>query len=139
MSKTSSQKPPLSGAKLRKRLARAQGQVALVHIRRWIPQADRVEGFVVGVSKHWVLLHRLSDRIAFDGWIAVRFRDIQAVTIYPTEDCFEIAAVKARGLWPPAQAGPAPPEDIADVLAQAKAHATVIAVHREFDRPDVAW
>lgn len=139
MTKNSPPKPPISRAKLRKRLERAQVQEALVHIRRWIPGADRVEGFVVGLSQDWVLLHRLSDRIAFDGWITVRFQDVQAVTIYPTEDCFEIAAVKARGLWPPTPPAATVPENINQVLAQAKDHSSVITVHREFERPDVAW
>ena len=139
MTKSPPQKPPLSKAKIRTRLERAQAQGALVGIRRWIPDADPVEGFVVGQSRGWVLLHRLSDRIALDGWINVRVQDIQAVTIYPTEDCFEIAAVKARGLWPPAPPASTAPENIGEVLAQARTHSTVITVYREFERPDVAW
>ena len=101
MSKNPPRKPPVSKGKIRTRLNRAQADEALVRITRWIPDADRVEGFVVGLSREWVVLQRLSDRITFDGWISVRVQDIQAVAIYPTQDNFEIAALRARGLWPP--------------------------------------
>jgi len=133
------QKPPISEPENRQRLERAQVDQALVKLSRWIPDADRIEGFVVGLSQHWVLLQLLSGRITFDGWVALRMEDVQAVTIYPTEDCFEIAAVKARGLWPPTSPTTATPRDIGEVLAQAKQHASVVAVHREFERPDAAW
>lgn len=138
MTKSPLSKPPVSKAKIRTRLERAQAEEALVRITRWIPDADRVEGFVVGLSREWLILHRLSDRLTFDGWISVRVQDIQAVTIYPTEDCFEIAALSARGLWPPTSPAPTP-KNVVELLTEAKAHASVVAVHREFERPDVAW
>lgn len=53
-------KPPVTKDKIRQRLERAVEQDALVCLRRWIPKAARVEGFVVGLSDTWVLLAQLS-------------------------------------------------------------------------------
>lgn len=139
MTKSPPQKPPISKGRIRTRLNRAPADEALVRITRWIPDADRVEGFVVALSREWLLLHRLSDRIAFDGWICVRVQDIQAVVIYPTEDNFEIAALRARSLWPPVPPAFTVPETIGELLTRLGAAASVVTVHREFERPDVAW
>src|SRR4051794_37375811 len=94
-------KPPIDKGAVSARLSRAQQEQLLVTVRRWIPDADRLEGFVVGIGQKWVLLQRLSDRIAFDGWQLLRLKDIQAVSIDPNPDCFEVRALKARSLWPP--------------------------------------
>lgn len=42
------------------------------------------------IGKKWVAVQRLSDRIAFDGWILVRLKDVQAVSMDPDPECFEI-------------------------------------------------
>src|SRR4051794_17023762 len=94
-------KPPIDKAAVLTRLSPAQQNQLLVTVRRWIPRADRLEGFVVGIGDKWVALQRLSDRIAFDGWQLIRVKDIQAVSIDPDPDCFEVRALKARSLWPP--------------------------------------
>jgi hypothetical protein len=109
-----------------------------VHIRRWIAGADRVEGFVVGIGKTWVAVQRLSDRIEFDGWILLRLKDIQAVSIDPDADCFEIKALNARGLWPPSAPG-IQLDDAPTMLMAAAAASTMVSVFDEFDRPQVCW
>ncbi|MFE2430820.1 hypothetical protein ACFXJ5_29275 [Streptomyces sp. NPDC059373] len=50
----------------------------LVRIRRSIPHADPIEGFVLDVSESWTLLARCVD-LRLDGWTAVRTADITRV------------------------------------------------------------
>lgn len=131
-------KPPIDKKSVVARLEHAQSHQLLVHLRRWIPGADRLEGFVVGIGKQWVVLQRLSDRVAFDGWILLRLKDVQAVSMDPDPECFEIKALMARDQWPPTT-----PElnldDAVGVLTSASATAAMVSVFDEFDRPDVCW
>lgn len=131
-------KPPIKKKAVLARLEYAEQKMLLVHIRRWIPDADRLEGFVVGVGKKWVALQCLSDRVEFDGWQLLRVKDIQAVSVDPDPNCFEVKALKARSLWPPT----APElnlDDVVDVLSAVTAVAPMISVFDEFDRSDVCW
>ena len=61
-------KPPIDKKSVLTRLDHAREHQLLIHVRRWIPDADRLEGFVVAIGNEWVALQRLSGRIAFDGW-----------------------------------------------------------------------
>lgn len=131
-------KPPIDNTPLVARLEHAQRDQLLVHVRRWIPRSDGLEGFVVAVGKKWVALQRLSDRIAFDGWILLRIKDIQAVSKDPDPDCFEVRAVKARQEWPPT----APDLDLGSAvgaLTSSSMAAPMVSVFDEFDRPDACW
>lgn len=88
--------------KVAARLARAQAEGLLVRVRRSLPDADVLDGFVVAVGTEWLALARLSDRIELDGWTLLRSADVRAVKLEPDPDCFEIRALRARGQWPPA-------------------------------------
>lgn len=132
------EKPPIDKKSVLARLQHAQEHQLLVHVRRWIPDADRLEGFVVAIGNEWVALQRLSDRIAFDGWQLLRLKDVQAVSIDPDADSFEIKALKARELWPPT----APDVDLDDVVGALKAVSAatpMVSVFDEFDRPAACW
>ena len=131
-------KPPIDKKSVLARLERAQEHQLLVHVRRWIPDADRLEGFVVGIGNEWVTLQRLSDRIAFDGWHLLRLKDVQAVSTVPDSDCFEIKALKARKLWPPTSPG-LDLDDVNGVLRAVSAATPMVSVFDEFDRPDACW
>lgn len=133
------QKPPIDKKSIRKRLESARERQALVRLRRWIPESDQLEGFVVARSRHWVLLAVLSDRITLDGWTAVRLKDVQAVTIYPEKDCFEIKALQARQMWPPVAPEPLDLTAVTELLRSASTVVPMVGVFREFDRPDVCW
>jgi hypothetical protein len=120
------------------RLSRAQQNQLLETVRRWIPDADRLEGFVVGIGQKWVALQRLSDRIAFDGWQLIRVKDIQAVSVDPDPDCFEVKALKARSLWPPSAPDLAL-DDVVSAVDSASGPTAMVSVFDEFDRPEVCW
>jgi hypothetical protein len=132
-------KPPIDKQAIRARIADAQQRQALVRVRRWIPDADQREGFVVATSRRWVLLATLSDRITLDGWTALRVKDVQAVTVDPEEDCFEVRALQARGQWPPRPADGLDLSALPDLLRSAAAVEPMVSVYREFERPDACW
>lgn len=132
-------KPPIDKKAIRSRIDDAQSRQALVRVRRWIPYSHQLEGFVVATSPRWFVLAVLSDQIAFNGWTALRIKDVQAVTVYPEEDCFEIRALKARVQWPPSAPAGIDLSTAPDVLRSASTVGPLISIHREFERPDVCW
>lgn len=138
MSRKKPRKPPIDKRDVLGRLEHAQAAHLLVHVRRWIPHADRLEGFVVGIGADWVALQRLSDRITFDGWYLIRRKDIQAVSIDPEPDSFEVRALQARDMWPPS-APEVNLEDAVGAITSSAGLATMVSVFDEFDRPDVCW
>ncbi len=131
-------KPPIDNEAVLTRLALAQQNQLLVTVRRWIPDADRLEGFVVGLGQRWVALQGLSDRIALDGWHLLRVKDIQAVSIDPDPDCFEVKALKARSLWPPS-APELALDDVVSAVESASTATAMVSVFDEFDRPGACW
>lgn len=131
-------KPPIDKKDARARLEHARDEQLLVNVRRWIPQSDRVEGFVVAIGERWVALQRLSDRIVFDGWAMLRLKDIQAVSIEPDPDSFEVRALRVREQWPPT----APRVDLdrtESLIATAASVAPMVTVFDDFSRPDACW
>ena len=132
-------KPPIDKKAVLARLEHARAERLPVHVRRWIPSADRLDGFVVGIGAEWVALQRLSDRIEFDGWQLVRRKDIQAVHIEPDPEGFAIRALKARTLWPPTVPALDLDDAVAVIRSASLAAPTMVAVHQEFYRPDVCW
>jgi hypothetical protein len=131
-------KDKAAAGKVAARLARAQAEGLLVRVRRTLPDADVVDGFVVGVGAEWLALAWLSDRIELDGWSLLRVADVRSVKIEPDEECFEIRALRARGQWPPTDPG-VPLDDTAAAVLAIGASWPLVAVHRELDRPDEAW
>jgi hypothetical protein len=72
-----------------------------------------IQGYVVGVGAKWTVLAVLDDRIAVDGWSALRIREIQSVTIEPDVGCLETMVLRRRGEFPPSS----PDIDLADSTA----------------------
>ena len=129
-------KPPTDKKSVRNRLEYAEEGQLLVRLRRWIPAADALDGFVVGVGERWVALQRLSDRVAFDGYQVVRLKDIQQVSIDPDPACFEIKVLRERHLWPPSR--PALElDDTVGVVGTASKLSSMLSLFDEFARPDV--
>src|SRR5687767_2271036 len=89
-------------ATLRERLERAQGEVLLTRVRRWIPDSDIVDGYVLDVGRRWAILATQSDQVTPNGWALVRLKDIQAVVLEPIDGGFTTEVLTARGQWPPA-------------------------------------
>jgi hypothetical protein len=130
-------KPPIEKKSVLARLERARDEQLSISVRRWIPRADRLDGFVVAIGEKWVALSKL-DGVRLDGWSLLRLKDIQAVGIDPDPDCFEVRALKVRGQWPPT-APELKLDDVVGVIASASAAAPMTSVFVEFDRPDICW
>lgn len=134
------QRPPaIDHERIDRRLKRAQSELCEVKIKRWIPGSDAPRGFVVATSETWVLLAYVSDRIWFDGWKAIRREDIQAVVRFPRKGSFVVKALKARGQWPPSAPGAVAIESTATLLEGAKSCGPMVAVSRDFERPDINY
>ncbi|UDY23781.1 hypothetical protein [Nocardioides sp. Kera G14] len=136
--KKKAKQPPIDGDEVRRRLERALGEQLLVRLTRWIPEADRIFGFVVGVGGQWVALADVADWVRSDGWSLVRLKDVQAVKIYPDPETFTIRALKLRGEWPPQQVA-VDLDDTARLIMDATDVSPLLTVHCEFERPDVCW
>ena len=132
-------KPPIGKKAVRARLDRAQTDALSVRLQRWIPEADPIDGFVVGIGRRWVVLAKLSDRADIDGWTLVRIKDVQSVGIDPDPDCFHIRALKARGQWPPRSTPVIDLDDLAGVISSAESGGPLLSVYQEFARPDACW
>ena len=63
-------------ADLLRRVAESQ---ALVRIKRSPRNTDRIDGIVVGVGSKWALIADTGDAGFFEGWVAVRVKDVVKV------------------------------------------------------------
>lgn len=68
----------------------------------------------------------------------IRVKDIQAVSIVPDPECFEVKALKARSLWPPS-APELSLDDVVKAVDSASAATAMVSVFDEFDRPAACW
>jgi hypothetical protein len=132
-------KPPIDKKSVLARLERAQTDTLSTRLKRWIPEADPIDGFVVGIGRRWVVLAKLSGRADIDGWMFVRIKDIQNVGIEPDTDCFDIRALKARGQWPPPSVPVVDLDDLAGVISSAESGGPLLSVYKEFALPDACW
>jgi hypothetical protein len=86
-------------AKVRRRLAAAEGSQRGVSVRRRSEPGESIAGFVLGVGRTWLLLARTSEGGYFDGHIAVRLRDIATVRF---DKSFQPRFSRMQEQWPPA-------------------------------------
>ncbi|MEV8533825.1 hypothetical protein [Streptomyces sp. NPDC051211] len=125
--------------KIRARLDEAVGSGALVRLRRSMPGAERLEGFVVGTGTEWTLMAVCKD-IQLDGWAAVRTADITKVRRRGDETCLTVRALRRRGEWPVRAPVPAVPLDGLPALADAASRGFgLISLHAERQVPDACW
>jgi hypothetical protein len=110
-----------------------------VRIRRQIPGADRLEGFVLAVGDRWVLLSNLGNGVRLDGFGAVRLEDIASVR-KPASAQFMRSALEWRGQWPPDSEGPQLDlSSDAGLITSARAASPLVTLHIEYERPDVCF
>jgi hypothetical protein len=131
-------KPPIDKKSVSARLEHAQEHQLLVRVRRWIPDADPLDGFVVGIGRKWVVLQRVMLRCDFDGWQLFRLKDVQSMSMDPDPGCFEVRALKARTLWPPS-APELSLDDAVAVLETVSSASMMVSVYDEYDKTDACW
>ncbi len=107
-----------------------------MRVSRSIRGSDTVEGFVVTVGDEWLLLAVLAPTIHFDGYTALRLRDLAEVELLDAQEGFVGRALKARGEWPPVRVE-VPLDDVADLIQGAASVAPLVTLHLEKDDPTV--
>ncbi|WP_449065706.1 hypothetical protein [Planomonospora algeriensis] len=70
----------MAKGKILQDLKRARRSGKPVRVSREIDGADRLDAYVAGIGRKWVLLHTISDELHLDGHSAVRLRDITCAT-----------------------------------------------------------
>jgi hypothetical protein len=134
-------KPTTTRRGIRRLLRKAQRRRDHVTLPRRHDGYDRpIGGFVVGVSKTWVLLARVSEGLEPDGWTAARVKDIRTVLVRPGSASLTGRALKARGQWP--LTAPRRPVDLSNVpalLTSVDAQTRLFTVHIGTRRPDALW
>ena len=70
----------------------------LVRIDRRPLTKDDLEGYVVGLSDTWILVHMLDPNMYLNGYAAIRTRDIRRYRMLSDANHFASRALKKRGL-----------------------------------------
>ncbi|MBV2151496.1 hypothetical protein [Kitasatospora sp. SUK 42] len=118
-------------------LDRALDEGRLVRLRRTLPGAERLEGFVLHTGPIWTLLANCADH-QLDGWTAVHTCTLHKVRDRGGEESLTIRALRGRGLWP-LRLPPAdlPLDDHAGLLAAASAEYGLVSLHAEHIDPGI--
>lgn len=121
-------------------LQRARRENALVAVRRRVPSADRVEGYVVGVGRSWLALAKLNSGFELDGWAFLRLRDLKEIGPPAGAMAPRVPEeiLRARSQWPP-QAPAIDLDGFVGIVTSAAAASPLTAVFTEYDRPDSCW
>lgn len=123
--------------KVTKRLRWAVEWGPCVRIYRNHKDWDRLDGYVVGLSDDWLMIHRLSDTFVLDGYEVIRTNDVRKVVSPPGQD-FPHRALTLRGFT----RQPQPEIDLTSVgnlLLSANAHEPLVTVHLEARWRDICF
>lgn len=115
---------------VRRRLAAALAEQAMVRIDLRPKHSDRLDGFVVGIGEQWCLLAATMDGGYFDGYRAFRLKDVDRVR---RDTSFEGRFARTRPEWPPSS----PPVDLdstAAVVASLAACSPLVGIEMAKDR-----
>lgn len=109
----------------------------LVRVSRTIPRSDRLDGFVVGTGKVWLLLALVDPNLYLNGFAAIRLRDISKVKP-PKSASFVRRALEMRGEWPPAGAN-VDLDGVEALVRSAAEVAPLVNLQFERDLPEVCY
>ncbi|MEU8686641.1 hypothetical protein [Streptomyces sp. NPDC048611] len=126
------------GEGIRRQLQEAADKHQFTHLVRGIPGCDEVEGFVVETTPSWTVVAECG-RLALDGFVALRTRDIVQVKRRGSRDLM-VRWLQRHGPWPP----PAPRGALALTDARSLAesvgrHYRLLAVFEEDLDPGVVY
>jgi hypothetical protein len=125
--------------KWHKNLAATFDEGQIVKIDRSPEIEDKIEGYVVGVSELFVMLHALDpDYINLNGYIVLRAEDIHRYRIRDDYEFFLNRALKLKGIQPV----PQPEIDLSSfptLLASANAHFPLVTIHREIMDAEICF
>ncbi|MEY2453669.1 MAG: hypothetical protein QOD92_3243 [Acidimicrobiaceae bacterium] len=109
----------------------------VVEVQRSIRRADRLDGFVVGLGKRWLLMH-LVDDVVMNGYAAVRLQDVNRARVRAGKGSFTLRALELADERPePLSAVTL--DAIGGVLSGLGQLFPLVSVHTENDHPDECY
>jgi hypothetical protein len=125
--------------KVNTQLARAAEKLELVRLRRGIPGADEIEGYVLDIGAEWVLLSRFDPGVFLNGSEVVRRSDIVGAGKRPSRQ-FGRRALELHGEWPPTLPGwEVPLDDVGSLLFAVAERRPLLTIYVEADDPDACF
>lgn len=119
-------------------LAELVGTDELIRLRRTIRRADRLEGFVAGVGKEWILVHVLNPDMFLDGYSALRIADLRRLERRGGPESFPVRALRHFGETPVVANG-VDLDSIHGVVRSLAERLPLVAINMEHFDPDVCW
>lgn len=116
---------------VRAKLEAAAEKRLLVRIERGPRHADRLDGFVIAVGRKWVLVAKTMDGGYFDGYVAIRVRDVRRVT---RDRSFEGVFARTQAEWPPTAPGAVDLDSTKRMLRSLAATAPLVGLEKERER-----
>lgn len=120
-----------SQATIHRKLAGSLATQSLVRIERRPRRADRISGFVVGLGNKWVLIAATMHGGYFDGYEALRIRDITHVR---RDRSFEGTFARTQPEWPPAAPGEIELDSTKGMLQTLARTAPLIGIQKQRER-----
>lgn len=121
----------------RRRLEKARQKTVLVRIRR-SDKLESLEGYIVGLSEMFVLLHLLDPNGYLNGYTALRMQDVKEIRLIDDSKSCLHRALQLRGIVPIV------PDkiDLMDwpvLLCSVGSHYSLLTVHLERREPDICF
>ena len=110
------------------RLRRAAESQTLVRIKRSPRNADRIHGIVVGVGSKWALIADTGDAGFFEGWVAIRVKDVVKVK---KDSSFRERFAQTQPEWPPTAPANLDLDTTAGLLNGMSAISPLLAIEQE--------
>ncbi|MET4783334.1 hypothetical protein [Glaciihabitans sp. UYNi722] len=123
-------------SKVQAKLQRALETSSIYRITRHIDAMDRIDGFIVGLGKKWVLIARTMDGGYSDGLIAVRVRDVSKLT---KDRSFETEFAITQPQPTPADLATIDLDRTDQVIETLSSLASMVAVERDRVRAGSIW
>ncbi|ARC56167.1 hypothetical protein AS850_03635 [Frondihabitans sp. 762G35] len=118
------------------KLQRALETSSIYRITREIDDMDRIDGFVVGLSKKWALIARTMDGGYSDGLIAIRVRDISSLK---KDRSFETDFAMTQPQPAPEDLATVDLEQTDQVIETMSSLASLVAIERDRVITDCLW
>ena len=110
------------------RLRRAAESQTLVRIKRSPRNTDRIDGIVVGVGSKWALIADTGDAGFFEGWVAIRVKDVVKVK---KDSSFRERFAQTQPEWPPTAPANLDLDTTAGLLNGMSAISPLLAIEQE--------
>ena len=108
----------------------------LVRIERRPRTADRIDGFIVAVGEKWALIQATTGGGYFDGFVAIRVRDVVMVK---RDASFEGRFAQTQPEWPPGAPAGVDLDRTKRLIESMARLAPIIGIEQEHRAPGTQW